>query len=92
MRRELDQKRWRDILPPPKFPVKLRRPIDIRNRDDDGLDLHIDLRDACVSRVINAHFILQICIVSLPYFSVQLFTDPSSNSRMVCLGFMVNNG
>ena len=46
------------VEPPPEPPVELLRAVDIRDGDDDRLELHIDSRDA--SRVVSTDFIVWI--------------------------------
>jgi len=47
-RRELHHPGRRDVQPPPEPPVKLFRAVDVRNGDDDHLQLHVDFRDVRV--------------------------------------------
>ena len=51
VRCELDNDGRRDVEPPPDAAVELLGAVDIRNGDDDHLDLHVDLLDAGDLRV-----------------------------------------
>jgi hypothetical protein len=68
------------VEPPPELRVELLRAVDIRNRDDDYFELHVDSRDTRVSGVVTTDFILQICHVLSSY----AFTKPietTANAR-----------
>src|SRR6185436_15362961 len=55
------------VEPPPEPPVKFLRAVDIRDGDNDYLELHIDSRYACIFGVVTTDFILQIIHVPSSY-------------------------
>ena len=61
----------RDVLPPPDLPVELLGAVNIRDGDDDDLELHVAFRDArfagCVVNTdrFSAHGCLLSCVMSL---------------------------
>ena len=49
------------VEPPPETPVELLGALDIRDRDDDDLELHVDLPDApVVLRVLGVAVVLMV--------------------------------
>ena len=57
------------VEPPPEPSVELLRAVDIRDGDDDQLELHVDFRGARVFGVVTADFLHQICHVFPPICS-----------------------
>ena len=58
------------VEPPPKPPVELLRAVDIRDGDDDDLELHVESSDARnAGRIVSmdfggAHGCLLVCVIS----------------------------
>src|SRR6185503_19858805 len=53
VRRELDDGRRLAVQPPPQARVELLSSVDVRDREDDDLDLHVDVRDVyCPTHVV----------------------------------------
>ncbi len=72
-RRELDDAEVFTVVvvgvePPPELRVELLGAVDIRDGDDDDLELHVDWRDAGVDTTdcIRAHSCLLSCVIFLP--------------------------
>jgi len=50
------------IEPPPELAVELFRPLDIRDRNDDRLELHVDFGDVRLAgRLVTTAFLFEIC-------------------------------
>ena len=58
------------VEPPPEPPVELLRAVDIRDRDDDYLELHVDSRDARVAGVVTTDFIFRFAMFFPPMRSL----------------------